>query len=436
MKAKVMKFKKCRVNLKSHNNKVSVFPKRSVLFLSLLLVCHFSYSEDHSIQYYIRQGLANNPVLKDLSNQIRSNQYDSLITRATYLPQVNFNGLMMYAPVINGWGYSDVITNGQQLSGTLNVSQQIFNKKTREVNYQKIGLENRSLENSRSLSINELKKAITAQYLAAYSSVMESQFQQQILTTLMEEEKVLKIWVEKGIYRQTDYLTVKVEIIQLERNIRNLDLQYRKEFSNLNVICGISDTALYKLSLPSIEELLKQSTENSLFLRKFFIDSLKIQTEKLLIDRKYKPVVNWFSGSGLINNQPSYIYQNFGISFGMSLSLPVYDGNQRKMNYSKLRVQEETRKNYQDFFRTQNTMQLRQLKDELDNVRLLAADNEKQVEVVKMLVAQERAELNSGTLTISDYILALRNLIDATHEGIQYQIRAQYILNEINFWKQ
>ena len=436
MKAKVMKFKKCRVNLKSHNNKVSVFPKRSVLLLSLLLVCHFSYSEDHSIQYYIRQGLANNPVLKDLSNQIRSNQYDSLITRATYLPQVNFNGLMMYAPVINGWGYSDVITNGQQLSGTLNVNQQIFNNKTREVNYQKIGLENRSLENSRNLSINELKKAITAQYLSAYSALQEAQFQQEILSTLKDEEKVLKIWVQKGTYRQTDYLSVKVEIIQLERNIRNLDLQYRKEFFNLNVICGLSDTALIKLSLPSIEEILKQSPENSPFFRKFVIDSLKIQTEKLLIDRKYKPTVNWFSDGGLINNEPAYLYQNFGISFGMSLSLPVYDGNQRKLNYSKLRVQEETRKNYQDFFRTQYIMQLKQLKDELDNVRLLAIDNDKQIEVVKMLVAQERAELNSGTLTITDYILALKNLIEAMHEGIQYQIRAQYILNEINFWKQ
>ena len=147
-------------------------------------------------------------------------------------------------------------------------------------------------------------------------------------------------------------------------------------------------------------------------------------------------MVNWFSDGGLINNQPSYIYQNFGISFGMSLSLPVYDGNQRKLNYSKLRVQEETRKNYQDFFRTQYIMQLNQLKDELDNVRLLAIDNDKQIEVVKMLVAQERAELNSGTLTITDYILALKNLIEAMHEGIQYQIRAQYILNEINFWKQ
>ncbi|MCX6284327.1 MAG: TolC family protein, partial [Bacteroidetes bacterium] len=164
--------------------------------------------------------------------------------------------------------------------------------------------------------------------------------------------------------------------------------------------------------------------------------SLKIQTEKILIDRKYKPTVNWFSDGGIINNEPVYLYQNFGISFGMSLSLPVYDGNQRKLNYSKLRTEEETRKNYQDFFRTQYGIQLKQLKDELDNVRTLARDNEKQIEVVKTLVAQERAELNSGTLTITDYILALKNLIDATHEAVQYQIRAQYILNEINFWKQ
>ena len=415
---------------------MSAVAKRFALLLCLLLIQFFVYSQDHSLSWYIDQGTANNPLLKDLSNQIRSNQYDSLITRATYLPQVNFNAMMMYAPVVNDWGYSEVITNGQELMGTLNVNQQIFNKKTKEVNYQKYGLVNRSLENSRNLNINELKKAITAQYLAAYSAIMEAEFQQEILSTLKEEEIVLKLWVQKGTYHQTDYLSVKVEVIQLERNIKNLEFQYKKEFSNLNVICGINDTALFKLSLPAIEEILRGSQGNSLFFRKFVIDSLQIQTEKLLIDRKYKPVVSWFSDGGLINNEPVYLYQNLGISVGMSLSLPVYDGNKRKLNYSKLRVQEETRKNYQDFFRTQYSLQLRQLKDELDNVRILAHDNQKQIDVVKMLVAQERAELNSGTLTITDYILALRNLIAAMHEGVQYQIRAQYILNEINFWRQ
>ena len=415
---------------------MAILSKGSIVFLSLLSACHLSFGQDHSLDYYISQGVANNPVLKDISNQIRSNQYDSLITRATYLPQVNFNGSMMYAPVINGWGYSDVITNGQELIGTLNVNQQFFNKKTREANYQKIGLENRSLENSRNLSINELKKAITAQYLAAYSAMVESQFQQQILVTLKDEEKVMKKLMEKGTYRQTDYLSLKVGILQLEKNIRNMDLQYRKEFSNLILICGINDTAIYKLNLPAIEEILKQSPENSPFFRKFVIDSLKIQTEKLLVDRKYKPTISWFSDGGLINNEPAYLYQNFGISFGLSLSLPVYDGNQRKYNYSKLRVQEETRKNYQDFFRAQYNAQLKQLKDELDKVGSLYRDNEKQVLLVKQLVEDERALLNTGSISITDYILALKSLIEAVNEGIQYQIRAQYIINEINFWKQ
>ena len=415
---------------------MSAFTYRSLLSVLSLLSCFFSYCQDHSLDYYISKGVANNPTLKDLSNRVRANQYDSLITRATYLPQVSFNGLLMYAPVVNGWGYSDVITNGQQFIGTLNVSQQIFNKKTREVNYQKIGLENQSLENSRSLGVNELKKAVTAQYLAAYSALEESGFQSQILSTLGDEEKALKVWVRNGTYRQTDYLVLKVGIMQLERNIRNLELQYRKEFANLNMICGIADTAVYKLELPSIEEQLRQSEEKSPLFRTFIIDSLKLQNEKLLIDRKYKPSVTWFSDGGLVNNLPSDIYKNFGISIGLSLNLPVYDGNQRKYNYSRLRVEEETRKNYQDFFRARYNTQLKQLKDELDKVRSLTLDNEKQLETVKQLVEGERALMNTGTLSVAEYILALKSLVETVHEGLQYQIRAQYILNEINFLKQ
>lgn len=410
--------------------------KGFALFLLLLVISLALYSQEHPLEFYILQGTANNPVLKDLSNRIRSNQYDSLIARASYLPQVNFNGMMMYAPVVNSWGYSDVITNGQQLIGTVNVNQQIFNGKTREANYNKMGLENRSLENARNLSTNELKKAITAQYLTAYSAQAESSFQGNILVTLKEMEKVLQIWVEKGIYRQTDFLSLKVEIMQLERNIRDLELQYRKEFSNLNQICGISDTALYKLELPVVNEPPGREQVNSPLFKRFVIDSLRIQAEKVLIDRRYKPNVAWFSDGGMVNNEPAYIYQNFGVSFGLSMTLPVYDGNQRKLNYGKLRVEEETRKNYLDFFKMQYSTQLKQLSDELARVKSLSGDNEKQVDLLKQLVEQEKILLNSGTLPITDYILALKNLIVAIHDRVQYQIRAQYILNEINFLKQ
>ncbi|MEI6173295.1 MAG: TolC family protein [Bacteroidota bacterium] len=408
----------------------------AIACLLQLLICHPGMSQVCTLSDYIDNGVKHSPVLQDLSSQILLNQYDSLISRASYLPQVNFNGLMMYAPVINDWGYSDVITNGQNLIGTINVNQDIFNKKNREAHSEKYGLESGKLKNAKNISLNELKKAITAQYLAAYAAREELTFQEEILSSLKNEAAILKAWTEKGIYRQTDYLSMQVEMLNLGRNIRDLDLQYRREWWNLNLICGIGDTVLCDLALPVIHDNLGKTEENSIFFRSFVIDSLVIKNEKLLIDRRYKPVVSWFADGGLINNEPQYLYQNLGISAGLSMTLPIFDGNQRKFNYQKIRMQEETRKNYQDNFRFRYHSQLRHLQSELETTRRYMQENEKQISLSHELVAADKILLNTGAALITDYILAIKNLIEAKHAGLVYQIRTQYILNEINFWKQ
>ena len=407
-----------------------------LLNIFILLFCVKTYSQDCTLASYLERGVSGSPVLKDLSNQILSNQYDSLIARATFLPQVNFNASMMYAPTINGWGYSDVLTNGQSLMGTINVNQQLFNKKTREANYEKFGLESGNLVNNRKISLSELKKAITAQYLAAFAALEERRFQQEVSAAMENEAKVVKAWAEKGIYRQTDYLSLQVEILSLERNIRDLDLRYRKELWNLNLICGIGDTNTCDLKLPAIKDTLAKTAENTLFFRQFLFDSLLIKNEKLLIDRRYKPAVSWFADGGLVNNEPKYLYQNFGISGGLSMTLPVFDGNQRKINYDKIRMREETRKNYQENFRFRYQSQLRQLKAELEQTRMLMKENEKHILLVQELIDADKVMLNNGSLAITDYILALKNLVETKHAGLLYQIRIQYIFNEFNFWNQ
>ena len=412
-------------------------PVRIILFFLLSLLLHLpARCQDCSLSAYLDQGVSNNPQLNDLANQIRSSRYDSLIARAAYLPQVNFNGAMMVAPTVSGWGYSDVITNGQSLVGTLSVNQQIFNKKTKAASLERFGLETGNLDNARKIGVNELKKAITAQYLAAYAALDERRFQQEILTTLLHESDILKAWVEKGIYRQTDYLSLQVEVMGLRQNIRSLDFQYRKELSNLKIICGNRDTVSCDLVLPVIRDTLSPSIENSLYFRQFRIDSLRIKNEKLLVDQRYKPAVSWFADGGMINNEPKYIYQNFGISGGISMTLPVFDGNQRKMNYDRIRTHEETRIMYQENFRFRYQAQLKQLQTELDQTRTLSKENEQQIALIKQLISADKVLLSTASMPISDYILALKNLIEANHAGLLYQLRAQYVLNEINFWKQ
>lgn len=408
----------------------------SISCLFTLLFYLQGHCQNCTLAGYLNSGVSNSPVLKDLSNQIRSNQYDSLIARATYLPQVDFNASMMYAPVVNDWGYSEVITNGQQLIGTLNVNQQIFNKKTRDATFEKYSLASGNLSNTREISLRELKKAITAQYLAAYAALEERKFQQEIRTNLANEATILKSWTEKGFYRQTDYLSLLVEISTLDRNIGDLDLQYRKEFWNLNLLCGMGDTLACDLKLPVIRDTLAQPVEKSVYFQHFLIDSLMIKNEKRLVDRRYTPAINWFADGGIINNEPRYLYQNFGISAGLSMTLPVFDGNQRKINYDKIRMQEETRKNYQENFRYRYRAQLTQLQAELDKIRRQMKESAKQIALVRELVAADRVLLNTGSVSVTDYVMALKNLVEANHAGLLYQIRAQYILNEINFWNQ
>ena len=406
-----------------------------LIFSVFLLSFHETSGQECSLDHFVQTGLANNPLLKDISNQVKLNRFDSLIARAAYLPKVNFNSQLYYAPTISGWGYSDAITNGQTLQGTVGISQEIFNKKTREANFRKYGITGMNLDNAVRITENDLRRAITAQYLATYAAFRELDFQRQTLRTLHLEEEILAQWVEHGIYPRTDLLSLKIEILSLEQSMHDLDIQYAREFSNLNLICGIDDTTSCQLSLPDLKPAAITNVENLPDFKKYFYDSLQIRNEQVLIDRQYKPSVSWFSDAGILSSDPQTVYKNFGLSAGISMTLPVYDGHQRQLNQSKLKTSEESRKMYSDYYRFRYNAHIRLLQDELAKVGLQVKESDKFVATVAELISQEKQLLNTGTFRITDYILALKNLIDAKHSSLNYQIRVQYLINEINLYK-
>ena len=130
--------------------------------------------------------------------------------------------------------------------------------------------------------------------------------------------------------------------------------------------------------------------ENSPFFKRYIVDSLKIQNEKLLIDRNYKPSVNWFSDAGLLNNLPRDISRNFGFSVGLSLTVPIYDGQQRTLNYNKLKLAENTRTNYADYFKQQFNQQLKQLFNELKQTQEIIPQVEQQLSFAESVINQDK----------------------------------------------
>jgi|WetSurMetagenome_2_1015567.scaffolds.fasta_scaffold79878_2 outer membrane protein TolC len=395
-----------------------------------------SAAQPRTLDFYITQGLAHSPVLGDLKNQINSNTIDSLLITAGQKPQVGFNGLMYYAPVINGYGYSEPITNISNFTSVVYASQRIFNGKTLAAGYRKTGILNQSLRLTSQIMENGLKKAVTAQYLSACSVSNEKAFSQSLLDLIREEATILKQLADQGLYRQVDYLSLMLELHSQELNLAGLDAQYRKELSTLNILCGIPDTSEVALNTPDIPLSAPAGFSQSPYFRQFQVDSLRIVNEKLLVDQDYKPALRWYTDAGLVNNLPGEIYKNFGLSLGLSLSLPIYDGKQRQLNYHKLDFDERTRLGYASFFRQKYSQQLVQLSGELASVQSMIPRVKEQLALAEEIIRQNKLLVNIGQLSVTDYVTALRNYVAVKNSLNQYQIRALQLINEINYWNQ
>jgi outer membrane protein TolC len=104
---------------------------KGVFIFSLCTAMTFNaWAQKNNLDYFVNQALANSPLLKDYRGQILSFALDSQVIRAGLKPQVNGISNNSYAPIIHGWGYDEVITNGRQISGLIQVSKSFLSNKT------------------------------------------------------------------------------------------------------------------------------------------------------------------------------------------------------------------------------------------------------------------------------------------------------------------
>lgn len=409
---------------------------RTLSVILLLLTGFTVKAQEQTLDYFLRQGMNNSPLMRDLSEQLRSNRSDSLIIKAQAMPRVDFRGYAFYAPVAGRFGYSEVLTNIANLTSVMSVSQPLFNKKTVEANLLKNGFQGQALSNNIRITKNNLNKIITSAYLDTWSTYSEMKVNRELISFSKEQEKILKSLTESGIYKQTDYLSFMIDLQGQELQEKELNLRFRRQVSDLYILCGIKDTGVFTPVIPELNGPVTVKKEASPLFLRFRIDSLRISNEKILIDRNYKPAVSWFSDAGLINNDPLVIYQNFGLSIGLNFTLPVYDGNQRKLNYQKLKSEEEIRAGYAGAYDREYEQQLHQLTNELEQTRALLPSVRSQAGSAELLAKQEKELVSKGSASITEYLLALKHWLEVRNSLNQYEVRLLQIRNEINYLKQ
>jgi len=394
----------------------------------------FCFSQNKNLDFYLEQAMLNSPLLKDFRNQVQSNKLDSQRIRAVYKPQVNGNSVNYYAPSVNGYGYDYAVTNGAQVSAQVGVNLQIISKENLGNQLSSIELQNQALGNNARITEQELKRTISAQYILAYSDLLQMQFTGDIIDHLTKEETILKQLTEKNVYRQTEYLTFLVALRQQQLNYRQVNLQYRNNYALLNYLSGITDTSGAVLEDPGIRMNTLIEPYNSVFFRQFQIDSLILLNSRDSVTFSYKPKLNVYADGGYMSSMYYLPYKNFGVSAGFSVHIPIYDGHQKKLHYNKLTIAEQTRSNYKDFFKKQYDQQLEQLRQQLNGTTELLADINEQVRYSESLIQVNARLMQTGDVSIADYLIALNSYLNAKYLLTQNNITRLQIINQINYW--
>ena len=394
----------------------------------------FSIAQNKGLDYFINKSLKNDPKFSEFQNLVLANRIDSALIVAGNKFQVTGNGNAYYAPIINGYGYDAAITNGQQLSALVAVNKQIFNKRNLSLQYQSLQLQNDSLANSSAIYNQDIKKAIITQFIITYGDQLQLNFNDTLIGLLHKEEELLKNLTQNNVYKQADYLSFLVTLQQQQLTRNQLLVQYKNNYAALNYLAGIVDTVTETLALPDIQVHKNYDVENLPFFVNYKIDSLRILNERLITDVQYRPKVNLFADAGYQSTFILTPYKNLGYNFGINLTIPIYDGHQKKLQFSKLDIEERTRQKKQDFFYSQYHQQILQLQQQLNDLENLSGPVNKQIDYLETLIKVDGKLLETGDIRITDYVLALNNYITAKNLVVQNQIAKYLVIQQLNYW--
>src|SRR5665647_542747 len=402
-----------------------------VLILSGFAISAYTQSRD--LDFYLKQAVQNSPLLNDYRNQVKSSYADSLLIRAAKKPLVEAKSQLLYSPAYHNFGYNEVVTDGGNYTAVMGISQPVFNKREINNKFKAVDLQKRAINNSTQISINELNKIITDQYLTSFSGYTDFLFNKNFLELLVKENEIVKQFVKGGIAKQTDYLSLLVETQSQEILVNQLKSQYRKNLILLGQLSGLNDSAWYDLADPKIEIRGTADIGKSPSYIQYKIDSIRIENEKMAIDIRYRPKVNWFADAGFLTSNPWNFYKHFGYSAGLSLSVPLYDGRQRGIEKQKLEFNESSRQVYQTTYYKQYYQQIQQFNLELSSLNEMSSLVENQLRTSEQLLSTLKEQLESGIIQTTEYINAIKNFKTTSRSINLIKMQKLQVINEMNF---
>lgn len=415
----------------------------------LILLYFFFYGlgfAQYNLDYFTNKAFNNSPTIKNYNSLFLINNLQKKLDEAQNSAfQVYVTGDYLFAPYFNNnghlvstnpdpkaIGYDVGITNGGLYSALINVDKNIFNGPLLDALNDQRTIQGKSYENQLNTEKHNLEKTVTDQYLNTLQNLELYKLSKDIGGNLENQLKLTADLVQKGNAKVQDYLLLKVETKSQQINLNQTWQNYKNGLFQLYSICGIRDTQT--VIIDSVNLNLSIPPNSSKFLLQYYFDSLSTAAQQNVFETKYLPQIKLFFNTGLNAVEIDNIQRRFGLSAGISLSVPILDGGQRDITRQQSIIAEKITGDFKNYAAKNIFTQRSDAENRIKALKKNLDDYKSQVEDYQKLLNISLEQLEKGNLSMIEYLTELRNYIDLQKNYISTEINYQLEISNYNYW--
>ncbi|MDB4291813.1 TolC family protein [Maribacter sp.] len=406
-----------------------------------------SKAQETKLEYFISEAKKNLPVLKENYNLQKIGEIQNNIIMAQNKAfQVNATSEVLVAPYFNNngrlidvtttpspraYGYDLGITNGGLYSAQLNVTKNLFNQKMVD----NLLFQNKVQNNTLSLSAEDIEhnlvKNITDAYIMAYQLQLQKDFTIEILKDLDNRLKVVELLVKRAVLMESDYLLLQLDIDSKKLELQQFSTNLKTAINQLYSLSGIPLAETESLSFPTL--LTAADPVSNFYQRKFQNDSLQVQADQNVFENRYKPQLSLYGNTGLNAVELTNIGRRVGLSAGLRLTVPIYDGKQRKYNAQQSEIRKENLEFYKENAEIQLANNLKSIEVQLTALEENMLAIEEQLQKQQNVLEIYKGKLVQGQVSIVDYLNVIQTYKLNVQTKLQMQTNRLLLQSQYNF---
>jgi len=238
--------------------------------------------------------------------------------------------------------------------------------------------------------------------------------------------------IKQGLLQQNDYLLLDIQQTTSRNDLLQLQFAYNNGIGLLKNMSAISDSTIFNLEEPVIN--MQPVPAEYYYAEKFRLDSLNLIAQQNVFNIKYKTQVSALASSGINAIDITNLSRNVGLSAGLHLAIPIYDGKQKQSNERQNAVLLANLQAYRNNAALLQQNNIRNVKQQIiqwqQTIELLGQQIKKQ----ELLLDMIKDKVIKGNVTVMEYINAVQNYIVSQKDRALAYTNLLLYTNQYNYF--